>query len=96
MARRFCTGRVYRRSTRPSCAADYGRPMSTGHDRPEPHDEARIDSRADLLPEEQAAGSDDPRAQAEAILEESDERTDDPEGTQHESSQTPDASGQEG
>ena len=35
----------------------------------------RIDQRAaELLPEEAAAGSDDPRAQAEAILEESDER----------------------
>ncbi len=64
--------------------------MSTGNDRPESPNDARIDSRADLLPEEQAAGSDDPHAQAEAILEESDERTDDPEGTQHESSQTPD------
>jgi hypothetical protein len=29
---------------------------------------------ADLLPEERAAGSDDPRAQAEAILADSDER----------------------
>lgn len=35
----------------------------------------RIEHRAaDLLPEEQVAGSDDPRAQAEAILAESDER----------------------
>lgn len=96
MARRICMGRVYRRSTGPSRDAGYGRGMSTGHDRPESHDDARIDSRADLLPEEQAAGSDDPHAQAEAILEESDERTDDPEGTQRASSQTPDASGQEG
>jgi hypothetical protein len=31
---------------------------------------------ADLLPEERAAGSADPEAQAEAILEESDERED--------------------
>jgi hypothetical protein len=39
----------------------------------------RIDQRAaELLPEEAAAGSDDPRAQAEAILEESDEREADP------------------
>ena len=53
-------------------------------------DEARINSRADLLPEELAAGSDDPDAQARAILEESDERTDRPEKTRHESSQTPD------
>ena len=53
-------------------------------------DDERIESRAELLPEEQAAGSDDPEAQAEQILEESDERTDDPEGTRAESTQTPD------
>jgi hypothetical protein len=53
-------------------------------------DDERIESRAQLLPEEQAAGSDDPKAQAEQILEESDERTDDPEGTRAESTQTPD------
>ena len=41
-------------------------------------DELRAEARAeDLLPEEQVAGSDDPQAQAEAILEESDERTED-------------------
>jgi hypothetical protein len=41
----------------------------------------RIDQRAaDLLPEERAAGSADPRAQAEAILAESDEREDGVEG----------------
>jgi len=53
-------------------------------------DDDRVETRAELLPEELAAGSDDPQAQAEAILEESDERTDDPEGTQAESTQTPD------
>ena len=53
-----------------------------------PEDEDRIESRARLLPEERAAGSDDPEAQAEAILEESDERVDDPEGTRRESTQT--------
>ncbi|WP_067433388.1 hypothetical protein [Nocardioides jensenii] len=54
-------------------------------------DEDRIDSRAEQLPEEeQAGGADDPHAQAEAILEESDERTDDPERTRRESTQTPD------
>jgi hypothetical protein len=42
-------------------------------DVPEPDDQ-RVADRADLLPEEQAAGSADPRAQAQAILEESDER----------------------
>jgi hypothetical protein len=39
-------------------------------------DEHDIETRAELLPEEQVAGSDDPHAQAEAILEESEERTD--------------------
>lgn len=50
--------------------------------------EDRIASRADLLPEEQAAGSDAPLDQAEQILRESDERTDDPEGTGAEYTQT--------
>jgi len=49
----------------------------------------RIDRRAELLPEERSAGSDNPREQAEEILEESDERTEDPEGTRAESEQTP-------
>lgn len=53
-----------------------------------PGDE-RVESRADLLPEEEVAGSDAPEQQAEAILAESDERTQDPEGTRHESHQTP-------
>jgi hypothetical protein len=57
-------------------------------------DEERIESRARLLPEERAVGSEDPEEQAEAILEESDERTEDPEGTRAESTQTP-GSGQE-
>jgi hypothetical protein len=51
-------------------------------------DEHHVTSRADLLPEEVAAGSDDPDAQAAAILEESRERTDDPAGTGAESEQT--------
>ena len=54
------------------------------------HDEDRIQERAELLPEEAAAGSEDPEGQAEAILEDSDERTDYPEETRHESIQTPD------
>lgn len=49
----------------------------------------RVDRRAELLPEEQSAGSDNPREQAEEILAESDERTEDPEGTRAESEQTP-------
>ena len=36
------------------------------------------------------AGSEDPDEQARAILEESDDRTEHPEKTRHESSQTPD------
>lgn len=48
-----------------------------------------VDQRAELLPEEQAAGSDDPEAQARVILEESLERTEEPEGTRAESEQTP-------
>jgi len=60
----------------------------TGH----PHtdadaDEDRIAERAHLLPEEIAAGSADPQAQAEQILAESDRRTDEPEQTQQESVQ---------
>jgi hypothetical protein len=50
----------------------------------------RVHTRAELLPEEQAAGSDDPETQARAILAESDERTEHPERTRHESTQTPD------
>lgn len=52
-------------------------------------DDARVESRADLLPEEVAAGSDDPEEQARAILADSDDRTDHPEETRHESVQTP-------
>ncbi|MGW5559899.1 hypothetical protein ACWER9_22090 [Micromonospora sp. NPDC003944] len=43
----------------------------------EQSDQDRVESRAHLLPEEAAVGSDDPQAQAEAILAESDMRTDD-------------------
>jgi hypothetical protein len=52
-------------------------------------DQDRIEERAHLLPEEQSVGSDDPDAQAEAILEESDQRVEDPEGTRAASQQTP-------
>lgn len=45
----------------------------------EPQDEERVRSRAiDLTPEERSAGSADPRAQAEAVLADSDERTEVP------------------
>ena len=52
-------------------------------------DAERAQQRAsELLPEEVAAGSDAPLEQAEAILAESDERTDEPERTRRESQQT--------
>jgi hypothetical protein len=51
-------------------------------------DEERIDRRAELLPEEDSAGSEAPREQAEQILRESDERVADPERTGAESTQT--------
>jgi len=51
-------------------------------------DEDDVTSRAELLPEEVAAGSDDPQAQAMVILEESHERTADPDRTGAESVQT--------
>jgi hypothetical protein len=53
-------------------------------------DDDRVAQRANLLPEEGQAGSDDPTRQAEVILADSDERTADPERARHESSQTPD------
>jgi hypothetical protein len=53
-------------------------------------DERDVETRAALLPEEQVVGSESPHDQAEAILEESLERTEDPEGTRHASTQTPD------
>ncbi|WP_110205302.1 hypothetical protein [Nocardioides daejeonensis] len=53
-------------------------------------EDERVESRAEQLPEEQAVGADDPQAQAAAILEESDQRTADPEGTRRASTQTPD------
>lgn len=52
-------------------------------------DEHDVDTRARLLPEEAAVGSDASHEQAEVILEESLERTEDPEGTRHDSQQTP-------
>ena len=57
---------------------------------PDEPDESRIESRGHLLPEEVAAGSDDPERQAEVILEDSDERTAQPEETKRRSTQTPD------
>ena len=54
----------------------------------EPVDADRIAERAHLLPEEIAVGSDDPERQAEAILEDSDRRTLEPQQTREESVQT--------
>lgn len=56
-------------------------------DEPRTEDE-RIATRAELLPEESTAGSDDPVRQAEEILGESDERTAHPEETGQASTQT--------
>jgi hypothetical protein len=52
----------------------------------QPPEDAVVE-RAELLPEERTAGSDDPRAQAEAVLEESVDRVEHPD---------PDASSQSG
>lgn len=67
------------------------RQLDTGSVRAMTHtpDDRAVETRAELLPEEQAAGSDSPPDQAEAILEESLERTEDPEGTRESSTQTP-------
>jgi hypothetical protein len=55
---------------------------------PTPDPEQRhVEERAELLPEEQAVGSADPRAQASVVLEESEDRTEHPD---------PDASTQSG
>jgi len=51
-------------------------------------DDDRVSTRAELLPEEEAAGSEDPRHQAEEILRDSDERTQHPEETGRASTQT--------
>ena len=58
----------------------------TEHERD--RDEELVADRGHLLPEEEAVGSEDPLSQAEVILQESLERTDDPEGTRTESQQT--------
>lgn len=64
-------------------------PAGHAPDRDGPDPDA-VASRAELLPEEREAGSADPQAQAEAILADSEERTEDPEGTRDDSTQTPD------
>jgi len=52
-------------------------------------DADRVQERAGSVPEESTAGSDDPERQAEAVLADSDERVEDPEGTRADSTQTP-------
>lgn len=59
----------------------------TEHDADRDH--ARAQHRADSVPEESAAGADDPEQQAQAVLADSDERVEDPEGTRADTSQTP-------
>ena len=62
--------------------------MTSTPETPEPPSEEVVEARAeDLLPEEQAAGSDNPIAQAEAILSESEERTLDPVAEEHRTSE---------
>ena len=59
--------------TRSEPSAVSGAPASAAEDPVTPSTDA-VESRANLLPEEEAAGSDDPHRQAEVILEESAER----------------------
>lgn len=63
------------------------------HDDRETHDARRDDERAHeragSVAEEARVGADDPQAQAEAVLAESDERTEDPSGTRASYDQTP-------
>jgi hypothetical protein len=68
----------------PATTAAYVRGMA------EHLDDARVDARSQLLPEEAERGSDDAHRQAEIILEDSDERTEHPEETKRRSTQTPD------
>ena len=64
--------------------------MAPGTPQENDADDQRVETRAELLPEEQAVGSEVPEEQAAAILAESDERTDDPEQTRRDYDQTPD------
>ena len=75
-------------TTAPSRIGSVGAMTETsGPTHDDAQDDERVAERAHLLPEEIAAGSDDPAAQAEQILNESDDRTDNPERTQQESPQ---------
>jgi cytochrome c biogenesis protein CcdA len=68
------TAAIARRTPRPRLAGGAAGQVSGM----EPEDEERVRSRAELLPEERTAGSEDPEAQAEAVLADSDERTEVP------------------
>lgn len=59
-----------------------------GQEHDDRRDHERAVSRADSVPEESAAGADDPERQAEAVLADSDERVEDPAGTRADSTQT--------
>ena len=62
--------------------------MTATPDTPDEPPEEIVNTRAeDLLPEEQAVGSDNPIAQAEANLEESEARTLDPVAEEHRTSE---------
>jgi formate dehydrogenase subunit gamma len=75
------TGRVplaWARREHPAWAAGFPPGAAGEVSGMEPQDEERVRSRAELTPEERLAGSEDPRAQAEAVLADSDERTEVP------------------
>ncbi len=55
----------------------------------DPPDDRMVEARMDLLPEEEAAGSEDAERQARAVLLESQERVDHPSQTRAASTQTP-------
>ncbi|MGX7677559.1 hypothetical protein ACSMXN_01535 [Jatrophihabitans sp. DSM 45814] len=57
---------------------DAGKPDNADDLAIEDLDAERVEHRSHLEPEEQKVGSDDPRRQAEIILEDSDERTEHP------------------
>ncbi len=67
-----------RRVSRPGCLSPDISGYHPGMDDKIPD---RTETRAELLPEEQAADSADPEAQAREVLKDSDRRTEDPEPT---------------
>lgn len=65
----------------------------TDQPRSEGVDDERVDRRAELLPEEAEVGSADPHGQAEAILADSDFRTEHPDEARRQSQQLPPGGG---